>query len=141
MSASIAIQTRVRDGDDGLIDYDASDRVVVAASKVVRWDPSTENGRRALFYLVHWGYGSLVALEYERLRRVTRSEPRATVAFFAACQTMALTLFPLLGDTPPPWRWRRDVLVTSFAQHALYATTVAATSHAFRVRRATVAAR
>ncbi|MEO9138316.1 MAG: hypothetical protein ABI345_04555 [Jatrophihabitans sp.] len=138
---SIAIQTRIRKGDDGLIDYDASDNVVVAASKVIRWDPTTANGRRALFYLVHWGYGSVVALEYERLRRELGSEPRAAAAFFAACQTMALTLFPLLGDTPPPWRWRRDLLVTSIAQHALYASTVAATSHVFRVRRRAVAAR
>lgn len=141
MSASIAIQRRVRTSDDGLIDYDASDHVVVAASKFIRWDPSTENGRRAFFYLVHFGYGSIVALEYERLRRELGSEPRAMAAFFAACQTMALTVFPLLGDTPAPWRWRRDLLVTSVAQHALYASTVAATSHVFRVRKSAAAAR
>ena len=62
-------------------------------------------------------------------------EPAAAIAFFLACQGMAWTLFPLLGDTPPPWRWRRSLLVTSVAQHALYAGTVAAVSNEFRRRR------
>lgn len=134
MTASLAIQSRLRPGHDGPVDYDASDHVVVAAAKVVRWDPSTDRGRRVLFNLVHWGYGSVVALEYERLRRLLRTEPAAAAAFFGSCQTMALVLFPLLGETPPPWRWRRDVLITSFGQHALYAGTVAAASHLARSR-------
>jgi len=29
-----------------------------------------------------------------------------------------LTLFPLLGRTPPPWRWPPDVLATSLGTHA-----------------------
>lgn len=135
MTLSIAVQTRLRPDLDGPIDYDASDHVVIAASKILRWDPATPAGRRLLFNLVHWGYGSLVALEYERFRRLLGSEPRAAAAFFAACQTMALAAFPLLGDTPPPWRWRRDLLAVSFAQHALYAGTVSVASHAFRTRR------
>ena len=31
-----------------------------------------------------------------------------------------LTLFPLLGRTPPPWRWQPDVLATSFGTHVAY---------------------
>ena len=65
MTASIAVQKRLRP-DTEMLDYDASDHVVVAAAKVVRWDPQTPAGRRVLFNVVHWGYGSSVALEYER---------------------------------------------------------------------------
>lgn len=136
MTLSLAVQTKLRSHPDGtgdaIIDYDASDHVVIAAAKVVRWNPSSVTGRRVLFNVVHWGYGSVVALEYERFRRMLGSEPRGAVAYFVACQGMALTLFPLLGDTPPPWRWRRDLLLTSFGQHALYAATVALASRRFR---------
>jgi uncharacterized membrane protein YagU involved in acid resistance len=135
MTISIAAQTRLRPDVDGPIDYDASDHVVVAAAKVLRWDPSTPAGRKLLFNLVHWGYGSLVALEYERFRRVFGSDAKAAVAFYGACQAMALTLFPVLGDTPPPWQWKRGLLVSSFVQHALYVTTVAGVSGAFRRHR------
>jgi hypothetical protein len=36
-----------------------------------------------------------------------------------------LTLFPLLGRTPPPWRWPPDVIVTSVGTHAAYVAAVA----------------
>ncbi|HEY2279392.1 MAG TPA: hypothetical protein VGI00_13620, partial [Streptosporangiaceae bacterium] len=36
---------------------------------------------------------------------------------------MACAMFPVLGDTPPPWRWRNDVIVTSAFQHLVYAGT------------------
>jgi hypothetical protein len=38
-------------------------------------------------------------------------------------------MFPVLGDTPPPWRWRNDVIVTSVFQHLVYATSAATTLH------------
>lgn len=140
MTASLAIRARLRPDAQRPIDYDGSDHVVIAAAKVVRWNPSTPTGRAVLFNVVHWGYGSVVALEYERLRRLLGNDVEATAAFFAACQAMALALFPILGETPPPWRWRRGLLVSSFAQHALYAATVAAVSATFRRRRGNRAA-
>jgi hypothetical protein len=36
-----------------------------------------------------------------------------------------LTLFPLLGRTPPPWRWPPSVIATAFATHAAYVAAVA----------------
>lgn len=36
-----------------------------------------------------------------------------------------LTLFPVLGRTPPPWRWLPDVIATSIGTHAAYMLTVA----------------
>jgi hypothetical protein len=36
-----------------------------------------------------------------------------------------LILFPLLGRTPPPWRWPASVIATSLGTHAAYVLTVA----------------
>lgn len=117
-----------------ILDYDDSDYVVVAASTLLRAvtgrAPSTPGGRKVLFLVVHWGYGSVVGVAHRGLRSRIGREPTAGVAFFVGCQTMALSLFPLLGGTPPPWRWRRDLLVTSLVQHAIYAAVVAATTDA-----------
>jgi hypothetical protein len=112
-----------------ILDYDDSDHVVVAASTVLRrvsgWAPRSPGGRRALFWLVHWGYGSAVGAGHAELRHRLGGEPAAGLAFFVGCQTMALSLFPLLGDTPVPWRWGPRLLTVSLAQHAVYAATVA----------------
>jgi hypothetical protein len=40
-----------------------------------------------------------------------------------------LTLFPLLGRTPPPWRWPKDVMATSLATHVAYVVAVATVHH------------
>lgn len=112
-----------------VLDYDDSDHVVIAASAVVRafsgWAPRSTGGRRALFALTHWGYGSAVGAAHAELRHRLGSEPEAGAVFFVGCQTMALSLFPTLGETPPPWRWERRLIVVSLAQHVLYAAAVA----------------
>lgn len=119
-----------------IVDYDDSDHVVVAATAITRhlgWDPRTPAQRRALFLLTHWGYGSAVGAAHAGLRRGL-GEPTAAAMFFTACQVMALGLFPVLGDTPVPWRWERRLLVTSFAQHVVYALGVAAADAALARR-------
>ena len=64
--------------------------------------------------------GSAVGAGHVALARVLGREPVPGLAFFAASQVMALGLFPVLGDTPPPWRWERRLVVTSFVQHGIY---------------------
>src|SRR5690349_16443989 len=82
MTASLALEGRVRPHRDGPVDYDASGHVVVAAGKVTGWKPRSRAGRRVLFNLVHWGYGSVVAIEYEQFRRLLGgSDVRAGTAF------------------------------------------------------------
>ena len=121
-----------------ILDYDDSDHVVVAAGTVVEavsgWAPDTPTERRAVFLLTHWGYGSAVGATHAELLRLL-GEPTAGLLLFAACQTMALGLFPVLGDTPVPWRWRRSLLVTSFAQHIVYALGVVVANAALRRHR------
>jgi hypothetical protein len=121
---------------DRIIDYDDSEYVITAAStvlgSVLGWRPRTPAGRSALFALVHWGYGSAVGVGHLGLRRLIGREPAAGLAFYVGCQVMALGLFPVLGDTPVPWRWERDLLVTSIVQHGIYAGVVAAVNAAQR---------
>lgn len=112
----------------GPVDYDASTHVVTAASNALRITPRQAWQRRGLFLAVHWGYGSLVGLGYSGIRRVAPNDAIAVSTFYAGCQTMAFMLFPALGETPPPWRWRKDMLVSSLVQHAVYAGVVAAAS-------------
>lgn len=119
---------------DVILDYDDSDHVVVAASTLLRhvigWEPRSERGRHALFWVVHWGYGSAVGAGHVGLQHALGREPAAGTAFFVGCQAMAFGLFPVLGGTPPPWRWERRLLVTSVVQHAIYAGVAAATNTA-----------
>lgn len=118
-----------------ILDYDDSEYVVIAASTLLRGvagrAPASAGGRRALFLVVHWGYGSAVGIAHAALRRYGVREPLAGAVFFVGCQTMCLTLFPVLGGTPVPWRWRRSVMTTSLGQHVLYAAVVATTAAAF----------
>ena len=133
MSAALAAETLLRPNSDGPVDYDASEHVVIAACRAVgRRPPRSERAKRRIFTAVHWGYGSAVALAYEPLRRGTNNDAVAGVVFYAGCQTMALVLFPTLGGTPPPWRWKREVLLSSLSVHALYVATVVVVSRAGR---------
>jgi hypothetical protein len=52
-------------------------------------------------------------------------EPWASLGFAATLMTATLTLFPLLGRTPPPRRWPPDVMATCLGTHAAYVTAVA----------------
>ena len=68
-----------------------------------------------------------------RLRRVV-GEPWASATFGGTLITATLTLFPLLGRTPPPWRWPADTMATSLGTHAAYVAAVAAVDDAVRRR-------
>lgn len=126
MTAALALEAKYFPSEDGLIDYDSSDHVVTAACTLLsRPVPRSRRGRRRIFRLVHWGYGSAVALAYVPIRRHSSSQPVAAARFGLGCQAMAFTLFPTLGGTPPPWRWQRRVIASSLSIHALYVAVVA----------------
>jgi hypothetical protein len=46
--------------------------------------------------------------------------------------TATLTLFPLLGRTPPPWRWPPSVIATCLYTHAAYVGAVAVVDDGLR---------
>ena len=77
--------------------------------------------------MLRWGYGSAFGVMHGRLRRFL-PEPWASLVFGGMLMTATLALFPLLGRTPPPWRWPPDVLATSFGTHVAYVSGAAAVS-------------
>jgi hypothetical protein len=52
-------------------------------------------------------------------------EPWASVVFGATLITATMTLFPLLGRTPPPERWPASVIGTCLGTHVAYVVAVA----------------
>jgi hypothetical protein len=36
--------------------------------------------------------------------------------------SVTLTMFPLLGHTPPPWKWPLALMATSVGTHVAYVT-------------------
>ncbi|MBF4163311.1 hypothetical protein [Nocardioides acrostichi] len=133
MTATTALERRVRRPLDHAVDYDASPHVAEAVGTVLHRPARGRTEREAYFLLAHWGYGPAVAVGHEALRR--RLGPAASAGvFFVGCQAMAMTLFPTLGGTRAPWRWPGDVVASSLAQHVVYAGVVAGTSRALARR-------
>ncbi|HEY5859151.1 MAG TPA: hypothetical protein VIX62_02560 [Actinomycetota bacterium] len=93
-------------------------------ASVLRLSDVTERGDAELGTALRWGYGSAFGLWHGVLRR-RLPEPWASLIFGATLMSATFSLFPLLGRTPPPWRWPPDVLATSLATHAAYVVTVA----------------
>ena len=92
----------------------------------------TDRDERELGLILRWSYGSAFGLLHgESLRRGV-AEPWASAAFGGTLITATMTLFPLLGRTPPPWRWPAAMLATSVGTHAAYVLGVAAVDHATR---------
>jgi hypothetical protein len=106
------------------LDYDDSLVPGRIVASVLHLPSVTAREEAELGTLLRWGYGSAFGVAHGALRHALR-EPRASVVFGAALMTATLSLFPLLGRTPPPWRWGADVLATSFGTHAAYVTAVA----------------
>lgn len=126
-AAEHRMRRRVRqalDYDDGLVPGQ-----IVAA--VMHLPHVTDRQDRELGLLLRWSYGSAFGLWHGALRR-RFAEPWASLGFGATLMTATLTLFPLLGRTPPPWRWPPDVLATSFGTHAAYVAAVATVDDGLR---------
>lgn len=123
LSLAYAGERRIRRTRTGPLDYDDGSVPGWIVLHVLRLHDTgaVEETRAGL--ALRWSYGCGFGLAHSALR--TRlPEPAATVAFGAVLIAATFSLFPLLGRTPPPWRWRPDVLATSLATHALYATAV-----------------
>jgi hypothetical protein len=137
MNLGYWIERRVRRNVDGPLDYDDSNVPALVAAKILRRSDLSDQASFRLGLLVHWGYGSLFGLGAVPLNR--RFGPvGATAIYWGGMMAMACGMFPLLGDTPPPWRWRNDVIATSAGQHLVYAATTTAVLRAFTRRQADV---
>jgi hypothetical protein len=110
----------------GSIDYDDSLVPGQIVATVLHLPSVTERGEQELGAALRWGYGSAFGMMHGLLRR-RLGEPWASLIFGSMLMTATFSLFPLLGRTPPPWKWTRDVLATSLGTHIVYVAGVALT--------------
>src|SRR3954453_5317378 len=130
MTLAYAARRRVRRAR-GPLDYDDSLVPGQIVAAVMHLPHVTAREDRELGLILRWSYGSAFGLWHGALRRAV-PEPWASVGFGATLMTATLTLFPLLGRTPPPWRWPPDVIATCFGTHAAYVSAVAAVDDGLR---------
>lgn len=119
LSLAYASERRLRPHHPGPLDYDDSLVPGQIVASVMHLPHVTARQEGKLGLALRWGYGSAFGLWHGLLRRWL-GEPRASAAFGATLMTATLTLFPVLGRTPPPWRWPASVLATAFGTHAAY---------------------
>jgi hypothetical protein len=124
MTVAYASERRLRNARTPL-DYDDSLVPGQIVAGIMHLPHVTNREEHELGLLLRWSYGSVFGLWHGLLRR-RLGEPWASAAFAATLMSATLTLFPLLGRTPPPWRWRRSVLATAVGTHAAYVGAVAA---------------
>jgi len=125
MTLAYAGERRLRPGVRGSLDYDDSLVPGEIVAMIMHLPHVTARGDRDLGLALRWSYGSAFGLLHGALRRRI-GEPWASAAFGCTLMTATLSLFPLLGRTPPPWRWRPAVLATSLGTHVVYVAAVAA---------------
>jgi hypothetical protein len=131
MTLAYATERRLRHRGDAPLDYDDSLVPGMIVAAIMHLPHVTEREDRDLGLALRWSYGSAFGLAHGVLRRRV-GEPRASAAFGAVLMTATLTLFPLLGRTPPPWRWPADVMATSIGTHVAYVAAVAAVDDTVR---------
>ena len=124
LTLAYRVEHELRPDVHGSLDYDDSLVPGQIVASVLRLSDVSERGDAELGTALRWGYGSAFGLWHGTLRRFM-SEPWASLIFGATLMTATLTLFPVMGKTPPPWRWPPDVLATAFGTHAAYVIAVA----------------
>ena len=131
MTLAYATERRLREKRRGPLDYDDSLVPGQIVASIMHLPHVTARGDQELGLILRWSYGSAFGLWHGTLRRRI-PEPWASVVFGGTLMTATFTLFPLLGRTPPPWRWPIDVLATSVGTHVAYVSAVAAVDDGMR---------
>jgi hypothetical protein len=124
MTLAYAVERRLRHRDEVPLDYDDSLVPGEIVASIMHLPHVTAREDRDLGLILRWSYGSAFGLAHGVLRRRV-GEPLASAAFGGMLMSATLTLFPLLGRTPVPWRWPADVIATSVGTHAAYVAGVA----------------
>ena len=124
LTLAYATERRVRGGHRGQLDYDDSLVPGQIVASIMHLPHVTDREENDLGLALRWGYGSVFGIWHGILHR-RFSEPWASVLFGTTLMSATLTLFPVLGRTPPPWRWPKDVMATSLGTHVAYVVAVA----------------
>ncbi len=131
MTLAYAAERRVRGRHRGPLDYDDSLVPGQIVAGIMHLGHVTRREDRDLGLALRWSYGSAFGLWHGLLRRRFR-DPWASLIFGATLMSATLSLFPLLGRTPPPWRWPADVMATSIGTHVAYVTAAGVVDDALR---------
>jgi hypothetical protein len=123
LTLAYAAERRVRRGHRGRLDYDDSLVPGQIVASIMHLPHVTDREENELGLTLRWGYGSVFGVWHGILHR-RYSEPLASALFGATLMSATLTLFPVLGRTPPPWRWPKDVMATSLGTHLAYVVAV-----------------
>ncbi len=115
------------------LDYDDSGVPGRIAQRILHLPKLSDRQAGQLTLAIRWSYGSAFGVAHVLLRSRIR-EPYATGIFGASLMTLTFTMFPILGKTPPPWKWTGEAKVTSIATHIAYITTAAVTDDILRGR-------
>jgi hypothetical protein len=132
LTLSYAAERRLRPRHRGPLDYDDSLVPGQIVASIMHLPHVTAREDNDLGLALRWGYGSAFGLWHGFLHRRIL-EPWASAIFGGTLMSATFSLFPLLGRTPPPWRWPADVMATCLGTHAAYVTAVASVDD--RVRR------
>jgi hypothetical protein len=124
MTASYRAEHALRPDVHGQLDYDDSLLPGKIVANVLRLGDVGDREDAELGFALKWGYGSVFGMWHVILRR-RLPEPWASLVFGATLISATFSLFPVLGKTPPPWKWPADVVATSLATHAAYVVTAA----------------
>jgi hypothetical protein len=131
LTLAYAAERRARHRDDTPLDYDDSLVPGQIVANILHLPHVTAREDYELGMALRWGYGSAFGLFHGVLRRHI-PEPAASAVFGATLISATFSLFPLLGRTPPPWRWPPDVMATSIGTHVAYVAAVAVVDDGFR---------
>jgi hypothetical protein len=123
MTLTYELERRIR-GSRSPLDYDDSLVPGKIVAGVLHLGNVSDKEDEELGVLLRVGYGSAFGVWHTLLRGVLR-EPWAAAAFGTTLMTATFTAFPVMGRTPPPWKWPADVLATALGTHVVYAGTVA----------------
>jgi uncharacterized membrane protein YagU involved in acid resistance len=133
LSLAYVVERRLRPRHRGPLDYDDSLVPGQIVASVMHLPNATAREDHELGLILRWSYGSAFGLWHGVLRRAV-PEPWASALFGGTLMTATLTLFPLLGRTPPPWRWPADAMATSIGTHVAYVSAVAVVDDRVRGR-------
>jgi hypothetical protein len=131
LTLAYAAERRLRHTGTTPLDYDDSLVPGRIVANILHLPHVTARGENELGLALRWSYGSAFGLFHGVLRRHL-AEPWASAVFGATLMSATLSLFPLLGRTPPPWRWPADVMATSIGTHVAYVAAVAAVDDGVR---------
>lgn len=130
LSLAYKLEHRWR-GSRRAVDYDDSVVPGQIVANILHLDSVTQHTEWELGLALRWCYGSMFGVWHGLLRQ-RMSEPAATGAFAGTLIGATLTMFPLLGHTPPPWRWPRLYVLSCLGTHLAYAAAVGAVDDRLR---------